>query len=139
MKMYKNPEELEALKKEIKKVVPFSMRGYFMAYLFVKNAGKPASTANTHRAQRPNTEGAVSFYINIGKASHASLKELTAFVCNTAGISNEDIVSVAFKQNYSFVYIKKEKSEGIIEKVSGQSFKGRKVKMNFSKESGSEQ
>lgn len=136
MKLYNNPEELELVKKEIKQNVPFSMRGYLLAYLFIKSknnvpAKKPVSA-------RPEVKDAVSFYINIGKMSRTSAHDLAAFICATAGIKDQDIVSIAFKQNYSFVYIKKEKANGIIEKVNGQEYKGRKVKINYSKESQNE-
>jgi len=142
--LYKNPEELEEMRKIIKKNVPFSRRGYFMAYLYVREFGanaKSVAKQGSKPAAKPVAKPAdsVSFYINVGRASHSNPKELAAFICETAKISSEDILSVAFKQNYSFVYIRKDKADGIIDAVSGQAFKGRKVKMNFSKESGTEQ
>ncbi len=56
------------------------------------------------------------------------------FICSKSGLAPEDIVSVAYKQNYSFVYIRSDKTDGVIDAVNGQTYKGRKVKMNFSKE-----
>ena len=79
-------------------------------------------------------ENATSFYINIGKISKGSAHDMVSFICEKSGLSPEDIVSVAYKQNYSFVYIRNDKTEGVIEAVTGQTYKGRKVKMNFSKE-----
>ena len=66
------------------------------------------------------------------------IKELAEFICEKANISNDAIVSIAYKQNYSFIHIKKEASEGVIDAVNGQLYKGRKVKMNFSKEKDAE-
>lgn len=133
MKLYNNPEEIESVKKEIKKNVPFSMRGYLLAYLFITSKNAPVKKPVTNT--RPEAKDATSFYINVGKMSRGSAKDLAQFICETAGIDNQDIVTIAYKQNYSFVYIKNSKADGIIEKVNGASYKGRKVKINYSKES----
>ena len=157
MKLYNNPQELEDMRKLMRKNVPLMMRGYLLAYLYVKSSsnGKTARPAREQRADRaersertngnpdrperkqqpkPGLENAVSFYINVGKASKGSAHEMVDFICEKTGLSSEDILSVAYKQNYSFVYITKDKAEGVIEAVTGQTYKGRKVKMNFSKE-----
>ena len=142
MKLYNNPQELEDMKKIMKKNVPFMMRGYLMAYLYVtRNGGarpRPAKAQGAdrqeHKSQKQVPENATSFYINVGKLSKGSAHELVDFICEKTGLSSEDILSVAYKQNYSFVYIRNDKTEGVIDAVNGQTYKGRKVKMNFSKE-----
>lgn len=160
MKLYNNPQELEDMKKLMKKNVPFAMRGYLMAYLYVTRANaqakpkaerpdrgnRPERAERTEKAEKaveksdkpqqpkPALENATSFYVNVGKVSKGSARELVDFICEVSGLTSDDIVSVAYKQNYSFVYIKNDKIDGVIEKVTGQSYKGRKVKMNFSKE-----
>ncbi|MBR4477817.1 MAG: hypothetical protein IKO96_04215, partial [Spirochaetales bacterium] len=40
MKLYNNPQELEDMKKIMKKNVPLMMRGYLMAYLYVTRNGR---------------------------------------------------------------------------------------------------
>ena len=145
MKLYNNPQELEDMKKIIKKNVPFMMRGYLLAYLYVtRNGGNTARPAKAHGSehkgaehkavQKPVLENATPFYINIGKLSKGSAHEMVDFICEKTGLSSEDILSVAYKQNYSFVYIRNDKAEGVIDAVNGQTYKGRKVKMNYSKE-----
>ena len=138
MKLYNNPQDLEDMKKLMKKNVPFMMRGYLLAYLYVTRGGGNSRTAKPERQKpqqnRPALENATSFYINVGKTSRGSARELVDFICEKTGLSNEDILSVAYKQNYSFVYIRNDKTEGVIEAVTGQTYNGRKVKMNFSKE-----
>lgn len=141
MKLYNNPQELEDMKKIMRKNVPFMMRGYLLAYLYVtrqnttvKPKAQSAEREKKPQQPKPALENATSFYVNIGKASKGSAREMTDFICEKAGLSAEDIVSVAYKQNYSFVYIKNDKKEGVIEAVTGQTYKGRKVKMNYSKE-----
>lgn len=128
VKLYNNPEELEAVKKLIKKNVPLSMRGYLLAYLFVSSpAGKTKPT-------RTLPENSTSLYVNVGKASRSSAKELGEFIIQTSGINSSDITGIAYKQNYSFVYVNNGKAETVIEKVNGQTYKGRRVKVNYSKE-----
>ncbi len=143
MKLYNNPQELEDMKKIMKKNVPLMMRGYLLAYLYVtrgsNTAAKPARAHNAEKPERkaqpkPVIENATSFYINIGKISKGSAHDMVDFICEKTGLSSEDILSVAYKQNYSFVYIRNDKADGVIEAVNGQSYKGRKVKMNYSKE-----
>lgn len=136
MKLYNNPEEIEEVKRLIKKNVPFSMRGYLAAYLYI-TSGK-STHAKKVQNTRPEVKDAKSFYINVGKMSKGSPKDLAQFICSTAGIDDKDIVSIAYKQNYSFIYIKNDKADAIIDKVNGATYKGRKVKINYSKESSNE-
>lgn len=141
MELYSNPQEIEDLKKLIKKNVPFWRRGYFSAYLYLKSElpAKPVAKETKKKASRENQEDTVTFYINVGKASHSPAKDLAQFIAESAGLLASDIVSIAYKQNYSFVYIKKAKADHVIDSVNGQTFKGRKVKINYSKEKNAEQ
>ena len=138
MKLYNNPQELEEMKKLMKKNVPFMMRGYLLAYLYVTRGGRTAAkpSRQERKAAQPKAapENSASLYINIGKISKGSAREMTDFICEKSGLAQEDILSVAYKQNYSFVYVGKDKAEAVIEAVNGQTYKGRKVKMSFSKE-----
>ena len=138
MKLYNNPQELEEMKKLMKKNVPFMMRGYLLAYLYVTRGGRTAAkpSRQERKAAQPKAapENSASLYINIGKISKGSAHDMVDFICEKTGLSSEDILSVAYKQNYSFVYIRNDKAEGVIEAVNGQTYKGRKVKMNYSKE-----
>ena len=147
MQLYNNPQEIEEMRKVIKKNVPLLMRGNLLAYLYITRHGNTADSARPARAQKTPEEkkaqakaleDTVSFYISVGKASKSSPKELAQFICEKANISNDAIVAIAYKQNYSFVHIKKEVSEGIIDSINGQLYKGRKVKMNYSKEKDAE-
>ena len=128
------------MKKLMKKNVPFMMRGYLLAYLYVTRTEKPGKPKSAEKSEnkpqqtRQTFETATAFYINIGKISKCSVHEMTDFICEKANLQSEDIVNVVFKQNYSFVYIVNNKIDGIIEAVTGQTFKGKKVKMNYSKD-----
>lgn len=144
MQLYNNPKEIEEMRKVIRKNVPLLMRGNLLAYLYITRHGAVAERGKSSRftktgaeerkAPAKSLENTVSFYISVGKASKSSPKELADFICEKANISNDAIVAIAYKQNYSFIHVKKEASEGIIEAVNGQLYKGRKVKINYSKE-----
>ncbi len=144
MQLYNNPKEIEEMRKVIKKNVPLLMRGNLLAYLYITRHETSTDQGKSNRFHKLGTEerkaparsleNTVSFYINIGKSSKSSPKELAEFICEKANIANDAIVAIAYKQNYSFIHIKKEASEGIIEAINGQSYKGRKVKINYSKD-----
>lgn len=128
MKLYNQPEELEKTRSFIRKNVPLSMRGYLLAYLYLKMPRRKEA------AQQIENGNAASLYISVGKNSRANAKELASFIVSTAKISESDIYGVSFRQNYSFVSVKKELAKTVIDRVNGQEFRGRKVKINFSKE-----
>lgn len=149
MKLYKNPQEIEDMRKIMRKNVPLMMRGYLLAYLYVtrtdskvansnatSNANPTSSLTKSRKSltQKPSLEDTTSFYINIGKASKSPARDMVDFICEKAGLTPDDIVSVVYKPNYSFVSIRNEKASGVIEAVTGQIYKGRKVRMNYSKD-----
>jgi len=131
MKLYNDPKELEKTRAFIRKNVPLSMRGYLLAYLYMK---MPKKREHAVRVERVERENMASLYINVGKNSRSNPRELAAFVATTAGIKDSDIAGVSFKQNYSFISVDKGIAQSVIDKVNGKEFRGRKVKINFSKE-----
>lgn len=148
MKLYNDPKELEEIRKIMRKNVPLTMRGYLLAYLFMTqnensrhSSSRPRSNGQAHSknderksASKTSLEDAVSFYINVGKTSKSSPKELAQFICEKANLKASDIVSIAYKPSYSFIYIKKDAANSVIESLNGQIYKNRKVKINYSKE-----
>jgi len=148
MKLYHDPKELEEIRKIMRKNVPLTMRGYLLAYLFMtqdgnihhsstrpRGNGQPHSKADDRKPLNKATlEDSVSFYINIGKTSKSSPKELAQFICEKANLKASDIVSIAYKPSYSFIYIKKDVANNVIDALNGQTYKNRKVKINYSKE-----
>ena len=129
--------EIENLKREIERSKTELSQMYLelgeVACSWHKAIGYAPSTERKS-TPKPAIENATAFYVNIGKLSKGTAHEMVDFICEKTGLSTEDIISVAYKQNYSFVYIRSDKADGVIEAVNGQTYKGRKVKMNFSKE-----
>ncbi|MGE4584365.1 MAG: DbpA RNA binding domain-containing protein [Sphaerochaeta sp.] len=157
-----NPDELERLKKLIKKNVPFSLRGYFMAYLLreiaqantprrnsgrdsakaprAKREAKPVQTEQPVaekpqqkvREEKPLPEGARTLYLNIGKMKRLYAKELSQLLQTELEINREDIYSIRIHDKYSFISMSEENCEKAIAKLNGMDIKGRTASVSYS-------
>lgn len=149
-----DPDGLEHLKKLIKKNVPFTLRGYFMAYLLrsalegqksgerkfreprpgrnaapVKTEGEEAKPA---REEKPLPEGAKTLYLNIGKMKRLYAKELSQIIQDQIGVTRDDIYAIKIHDKYSFVSMSQENCEKAIAKMNGTDIKGRTVTVTYS-------
>ncbi len=153
-KSHSDPDELEHLKKLIKRNVPFTLRGYFMAYLlrqamkgqgkFERKGNKPQrgpkvqkEAASEHEAkpaheQKPLPEGAKTLYLNIGKMRRLYAKDLSQIVQETLGVASDDIYAIRIHDKYSFVSMSQEHCEQAIEKMNGMEIKGRTISVTYS-------
>ena len=152
-----NPEELDSIKKLIKKNVPFTLRGYFSAYLLRemlkkntrrekhsrKEIKKSApvqveapvveeKSAPKPRQARPIPEGAKTLYINLGKMGRIYAKDLVELICEDTGITKDDIYMVRVHDKYSFVSMSEENCNKAIDKLLGKVIKGRTIQINIS-------
>ncbi len=156
-----NPEELEQLKRLIKKNVPFTLRSYFMAYLLreMLNANSPKTRtaapqkgpspkqdpkstkaegkkqerpAPKRRQEKPLPEGARTLYLNIGKMKRLYAKELSLLLQKELDITREDIFSLRIHDKYSFISMSEENCEKAIAKLNGMDIKGRTAAVSYS-------
>lgn len=155
-----NPEELESLRKLIKKNVPLPFRGYFAAYLLREIIGKspsanqkarqpsPAPSQTTDTLKKPQKEektktttqqkkpsipeGARTLHLNIGKMRRLSGKELSQILQEEVGIPNEEIYSIRIHDKYSFITLPAQRAEEVIAKLNGKEIKGHIVSVNYS-------
>jgi len=153
-----NPDELESLKKLIKKNVPFMLRGYFTAYLLREilqaNTPKrttksaPAKTAKSEspvvqkekaqpkeakaRQERPLPEGARTLYLNIGKMKRLYTKELSQILQDELGIGQDEIFSIRIHDKYSFISMSEANCEKAIATLNGKEIKGRTAAITYS-------
>jgi hypothetical protein len=157
-----NPDELEKLKKLIKKNVPFTLRSYFMAYLVremlgantpkgktpapkrapqPKKAPRAANPAPKAKAEAPVAkettervlpEGARTLYLNIGKMKRLYAKELSQLLQTELEITREDIYSIRIHDKYSFISMSEENCEKAITKLTGMDIKGRTAAVSYS-------
>lgn len=154
-----NPEELERIKKIIKKNVPFTLRGYFSAYL-LKLLASPSSRAKApvreyREAKKPQQQNATpqqvkeeksekkpqqriipqdakTLYINLGKIGHVYARDLVSLFANEAGISKDEIYLIRLHDKYSFVTVSEANCAKAIEALQGKSYKNRTIQINIS-------
>ncbi len=156
-----NPEELEQLKRLIKKNVPFTLRSYFMAYLLreMLNANSPKTRTSApqrttkakpapksapaeskkqerapqnKREEKPLPEGARTLYLNIGKMKRLYAKELSLLLQKELEITRDDIFSLRIHDKYSFISMTEENCEKAIAKLNGMDIKGRTAAVSYS-------
>ena len=152
-----NPDELESLKKLIKKNVPFMLRGYFTAYLLreilqantpkratrstaqkgsrSESQGAPqkeAVNAPKARVERPLPEGARTLYLNIGKMKRLYTKELSQILQDELSIERDDIYSIRIHDKYSFISMSEPNCEKAIATLNGKEIKGRTASITYS-------
>lgn len=155
-----NPDELESLKRLIKKNVPFTRRGYFSAMLLKALMEKPQRRerpARENRAERKSIpaerrqekaveggqeapqkteralpEGAKTLYLNVGKMKHLYAKNLSILLQKELGITRDDIYSLRVHDKYSFITMSEENCDKAIEKINGMDINGRTAQINYS-------
>lgn len=134
----RNPEELNEIKRIIKKEVPFYRRGYFAAYLLrtllaegdsrPKRAPRKAAPVS----QIPE-ENAATLFFGIGKNRRTYAKDIVRLLKQEANLENEQIGQIKTLDNYSFVSVHKDKADIAIEKLNGFEYKGRALVVNYAK------
>jgi len=155
------PEELESLRKLIKKNVPWRLRGYFMAYLFREltksekpqnknqrsrkskqifsdfDAKKPAKVAKPEQPKEKPVkkfpQGAKTLYLNVGKMKKLYSKELSQLLQEKLEITRSDIYSIKVHDKYSFITMDEKNCEKAIEVLNGIDIKGRTATITYSK------
>ena len=153
------PEELEEIKKLIKKNVPFFTRSAFSAYLLreiasrhsrterkprigefrkekVQQEGKKEESQSLQQSQKKEEriipEGAKTLYLNIGKMKHLYAKTLSQILQNELGITRDDIYSIRIHDKYSFITMSEENCNKAIEVLNGKEINGRVCQVNYS-------
>ncbi len=132
-----NPDELNNLKRVIKKHVPFYRRGYLTAFLFraYMNSDAPRGSRQRTRKAAPvfSDEDSSTLFFGVGRSRRTYPKDITKLIVTEAGVSEEGILAIKSLENYSFVTVKKDVAETIIEKLHGLKYKGRALVVNHAK------
>lgn len=148
----KNPEQLDQIRKLVKKNVPFTLRGYFSAYLvreFLNNTRtnrKPntnkakqftlspqtQNNAKTNNEEHFNNDKIKTLYLNIGKIKRLFAKDLSKMLQEELNINREDIYFLKVHDKYSFISMSEENCEKAIELLNGKEINGRIAKINYS-------
>lgn len=136
VRLDKNPEELNKIKKLMKKNVPFHLRSYLFAYLLREAMGNIDSEYENRSKKdksKPADPDAATLFVSIGKKRRVYPKDLAKLFKANLELSNEEIGSIRVLDNYSFISISKDKAQDAIEKMDGIKFRGRNITVNFAK------
>ena len=118
-----DPDELNRLKKIIRKHVPLSLRSYFMAYLLNELMGKI----------KDSTDVFTTLFVSIGKNRRVYPKDLADLFVQSLSISRSDIGDIKVFDSYSFVDISLDHAADAIAKLSGSNYHGRRITVNTAK------
>ena len=121
-----NPEELDRIKKLIKKNVPFSLRSYFSAYLLRASLQAPA------RKEKEVRKHARTLYINLGKKGRVFARELVGLLTEDGSITKDDIYLIRLHDTYSFISMNEENCAKAIAALQGRDYNGRTIQINIS-------
>ena len=131
IKEEEDANEMNQFKKLVKKNVPFTMRGYFSAYLFktlVTNA-KPAHTPTQNRADKDYK----TLFFNIGRTRGLNPQALLRFIAATAEVDSSEIGQIKMHDNYSFVDVAEPSVQKVLDNLNSKVYRGRTLAVNFAK------
>ncbi len=133
----KHPEELQAIRKLIKREVPLSMRRYITAYLlrdYLGETAKPGKrrmkSASSGKQELP--EG-TTLFLSTGKNRRVFPKDLSTLFQQEGGIAQEHIIGIKVLDKFSFVTVADGYAPQAIEKLHGITFRGRTLTCDFAK------
>lgn len=150
---YPKPEELEEIKKEIKRLVPFTRRSYFAAMLLKESLKEREGYRNERkesfqprRAPKPENKsdspkkeikelpkGANTLYLNIGRMKRLNRNEVLSILDKEVGIKREDVYDIKIHDKYSFIILSEENCQKTIDKLNGKEINGRVAQINIAK------
>ena len=151
-----DPVLLSEYRRIFKKEIPFFRRSWVAAWLlmvFDKNElsrpdrpdlrgatgrlGKKSVNQNLTKDEdqrRSLTEEESKWlFISIGKNRRVYPREIITLINSKASVSSEDIGAVRILDNYSFVQVRENLAQEVIECLNGLLFKGRTLAVNYAK------
>jgi hypothetical protein len=140
-----DPELLNAYRSRIRKEVSLFKRSYLAAYLLMQ-MDQGASRSRSSRYKRPREEAgyplytlaeeeSVRLFVNIGRNRKVFARELLGFIIAEAGAFREDIGIIRILDNYSFIQVRIEAADRIIEALNGRSLRGRTLVVSYARSS----
>lgn len=150
-----DPDVLNAYRAIIRKRVPFFMRSYIAAYLVlqleqkgdkkhaqgrsrksgrnsVRKDREEAKKTDTQRIHIPEDES-VKLFVSIGRNRRVFPRELLGMIMSESSVAREDVGIIRILDNYSFVQVRKEQADTIIEAINGKQFRGRTLVVNYAR------
>lgn len=131
MHEYKNPQEIESMKKVMKKNVKIFERNSLLAFMLLKTCGNKGFSVQSlnkkdnkqcNKFQKKDTAvsnlDCVQLWTNVFFFNNEKQKEFVDFVVSTSRISASNIKSIKRMKHYSFINVDPESSEKILQAFS---------------------
>jgi len=134
-----DPLLLSKYRKIFKKEVSLFRRSWIAAWLLMyydKNAPSSPSRQDRRTAdldQFPPGEETTRLFFSIGRNRRVFQKELLALINSKASVPSEDIGTIRILDNYSFVQVRENQAQRIIDSLNGYKFRRRTLTVNFAK------
>ena len=104
-----------------------------------------AGVATADAAARPEPASAAAgqseddlrrLFISIGRNRRVQTKDLTTLIAENVSISEDQLGRIKILDNYSFVEVPEAIAQQVIDQISGSTFKGRKLTVDFARSRG---
>jgi hypothetical protein len=150
-----DPKLLSQYRSIFKKEVSFFRRSYFTAYLLMEmdqgGDGKFSSLRekNPRKFQKPGQErdegtrqesrkilpeeDSVRLFVGIGRGRRVFPREILGLIASKTSVSRDDIGAIRIFDNYSFVQVKTDSADEIIEALNGKPYRGRSLVVNYAR------
>ena len=126
-----DPKELNEYRRILRRHVPMSLRGYFMAYLFKQLGGPSPQKAPAERRQQG--KGFSKLFVSVGRNRRVYPKDLTDLFVTRLGLQPGQVREVKVLESYSFIEVDSSVADRAIRELSGTELKGRKLAVNHAR------
>jgi len=141
IRLEEDPDEMIAYKKAFKRTVPFMMRGYVAGFLlkqYVEGKGSRSRKPRKAASRPQDRPDDITLFVGVGKNRKVFPRDIIGLFISEAKLEREDIGNIRILDSYSFVGIHKDKAAQVIQKLNGTPFRGRELKVDYSKDKKSE-
>ncbi len=154
-----DPVELKEYRALFKKHVPFNLRGYVTAYMvkeLARAGARPDRTADGRRGEqrrrsrrepepaaatpraRPRREaepaaGLRRLFVSIGRNRRVQPDDLAELISGSVAVDRSELGEIKVLDSYSFVEVPEAVAQDTISALSGTSFKGRRITVDFAR------
>jgi len=142
-----DPALLNRCRSIFRKEVSFFNRSYMAAYLLLLAEGVPVKrteqgSKHSGRNKQPDVteisqvlseDESVQLFVSIGRNRKVFPREILALVNARAKIAREDIGIIRILDNYSFVQVRNNVADIVIEALNGHNFRGRTLTVNYAR------
>jgi hypothetical protein len=141
-----DPVELKEYRALFKKHVPFNLRGYLIAHmikaLVADDSAAPARRTpergaepprQRRREAEPTASGLRRLFVSVGRNRRVRPEDLTSLISSSVPVERSQFGAIKILDSYSFIEVPEGVAEEAIAALSGTSFKGRRITVDFAR------